>query len=90
MTLEKTISKLIVKCLPSETTLDVPAKLWDRREKVLTKVLIKYLKAKIKIQIKSNQRKAGQVQSNDQKRRTKILLEVPSYKPKFLSRKKKL
>ena len=89
MILEKTISKLIVK-FPLSETLDVLAKLWDKREKVLTKVLIKYLKAKIKIQIKSNLQKAGQVQSNDQKRRTKILLEVPSYKPKFSSRKKKL
>ena len=53
MILEKTISKLIVKC-PLSETLDVLAKLWDKREKVLTKVLIKYLKAKIKIQIKSN------------------------------------
>jgi hypothetical protein len=84
---EKTISKLIVKFLLSEI-LDVQAKLWDKSEKVLTKVLIKYLKAKTKILIKSKQERVDQVQSNDQKHRTKILLEVLSYKPKFLSRKK--
>jgi len=89
MILEKTISKLIVK-FPLSETQDAQAKLWDSSEKVSTKVLIRFLKVKIKISIKSNQQKVEPMLLNDQKHKTKILQEVLSYKPRFWSRKKKL
>ena len=89
MILEKTILKLIVKFLLRET-LDALAKLWDSSEKVSTKVLTRFLKAKIKISIKNNQQKVEPMLLNDQKHKTKILQEVLNYKLKFWSRKKKL
>ena len=89
MILEKTISKLIVK-FPLSETLDAQVKLWDSNEKVSIKVLIRFLKAKIKISIKSNRQKVEPMLLNDQKHKTKILQEVLSYKLKFWSRKKKL
>ena len=89
MTLQKTILKLVVKFLLNEI-LDGLEKLWDSSEKVLIKVLIRFLKVKIKIAIKSNREKVGRMQLSDQKHKIKFLLEVLNYKPKFWRRKKKL
>ena len=72
MILEKTISKLIVK-FPLSETRDALVKLWDSNEKVSTKVLTRFLKAKIKISIKSNRQKVEPMLLNDQKHKTKIL-----------------
>tara|TARA_B110000285_G_scaffold234379_1_gene311122 strand:+ start:1432 stop:1728 length:297 start_codon:yes stop_codon:yes gene_type:complete len=87
MTLVRIILKLIARCLLREIR-DELAKLWGSSERVSIKVSTRFLRVKIRMAIKKQQR-VGRMQQNDQKLRTKYRLEVLNYKHKSLSKKRK-